>query len=63
MNFRLLLRDYLNEKLFLCRPTGVVNMRSSILSLPQLVLLTLYLVLILINRMAPLKESIDMWLK
>jgi hypothetical protein len=58
MSFNLLLSECLTEKLSLFRVTGVVSMRSST-PLPKLVYHIKSRVLIRINRMVLLKESID----
>jgi hypothetical protein len=59
MNFKPLLRDFLIERSSQRKQTGVVNMKSSIPSLIRLVSLTLFLVLMLINRMKLPRESTD----
>jgi hypothetical protein len=63
VNFKLLLKGSLIEKFLPCRLTVVVNMRNSILFLIRLASLTLFRVLMLINRMELLKESIDISLR
>jgi hypothetical protein len=63
MSFKPLLNASLIKKLLLCKLTGVVNMGSPILSFIRLVSLTLFLVLMLINRMELPRGSIDILLK
>jgi hypothetical protein len=49
-NFKLSLKAFLIAKLLLCKPIGKVNMRNLILSFTNLESLTLYLVLMPINK-------------
>jgi hypothetical protein len=62
MIFKLLLRDFLIRKSFPCKPTGEESMQN-ITPLTKLVLLTLFSVLMLINRMEKQKENMGIWSK
>jgi hypothetical protein len=63
INFKLLLRDSLTRKSLPCKLIGEESMKSLTPYLTKLVLLTLFPVPMLINRMEQQKENTDIWSK